>query len=164
MNIKYLNLYNNLIKLTRNKSLYKKTDNTETFSDRLTIFLLHFAFFLKNYKKNNLKKELQDLYDFVFRQIELSVREVGYGDASINKRMKEYINFMHSIIKNIEPWEKLSLNEKLVFFNNYINLNRESSFYVDYLQEFYLLNLNIKDELYKGSHKFLQTQYLILLL
>ena len=136
MNIKYLNLYNNLIKLTRNKSLYKKTDNTETFSDRLTIFLLHFAFFLKNYKKNNLKKELQDLYDFVFRQIELSVREVGYGDASINKRMKEYINFMHSIIKNIEPWEKLSLNEKLVFFNNYINLNRESSFYVDYFEKY----------------------------
>ncbi len=136
MNIKYLNLYNNLIRLTRNKSLYKKSDNTETFSDRLTIFLLHFAFFLKNYKKKNSKKELQDLYDFVFRQIELSVREVGYGDASINKRMKEYINFMHSIIKNIEPWEKLTLNEKLVFFNNYINLNRESPFYVDYFEKY----------------------------
>ena len=136
MNIKYLNLYNNLIRLTRNKSLYKKSDNTETFSDRLTIFLLHFAFFLKNYKKKNSKKELQDLYDFVFRQIELSVREVGYGDASINKRMKEYINFMHSIIKNIEPWEKLTFNEKLVFFNNYINLNRESPFYVDYFEKY----------------------------
>ena len=101
MNIKYLNLYNNLIRLTRNKSLYKKSDNTETFSDRLTIFLLHFAFFLKNYKKNSSKKELQDLYDFIFRQIELSVREIGYGDVSINKRMKEYVNFMHSIINNI---------------------------------------------------------------
>ncbi len=136
MNKKYLNLYNNLIRFTRNKSLYKKSDITETFSDRLTIFLLHFAFFLKNYKKNNSKKELQDFYDFVFRQIELSVREIGYGDASINKRMKEYVNFMHSIIKNIESWEKLSLNEKLVFFNNYINNNRESSFYVDYFEKY----------------------------
>jgi Uncharacterized conserved protein len=136
MNIKYLNLYNNLIRLTRNKSLYKKSDNTETFSDRLTIFLLHFAFFLKNYKNNSSKKELQDLYDFVFRQIELSVREIGYGDASINKRMKEYVNYMHSIIKNIESWEILTLNEKLVFFKNYINLDKESSFYVDYFEKY----------------------------
>ena len=136
MNIKYLNLYNNLIKLTRNKSLYEKSDNTETFSDRLTIFLLHFAFFLKNYKKNSSKKELQDLYDFIFRQIELSVREIGYGDVSINKRMKEYVNFMHSIINNIKLWEKLTLNQKLVFFNNHINLDKESSFYVDYFEKY----------------------------
>ena len=132
----YLNIYNNLIKLTRNKSLYKKSDNTETFSDRLTIFLLHFAFFLKKYKKEKSKKELQNLYDFVFRQIELSVREIGYGDASINKRMKEYVNFMHSIINHIEFWEKLTLNEKLDFFNNYINLDKESSFYVDYFEKY----------------------------
>ena len=59
MNIKYLNLYNNLIRLTRNKSLYKKSDNTETFSDRLTIFLLHFAFFLKNYKKKTQKRSFK---------------------------------------------------------------------------------------------------------
>ena len=136
MNIKYLNIYNNLIRLTRNKSLYKKSDNTETFSDRLTIFLLHFAFFLKNYKKNSSKKELQDLYDFIFRQIELSVREIGYGDVSINKRMKEYVNFMHSIINNIKLWEKLTLNQKLVFFNNHINLDKESSFYVDYFEKY----------------------------
>ncbi len=136
MNIKYLNIYNNLIKLTRNKSLYKKTENTETFSDRLTIFLLHFAFFLKNYKNNVSKKDIQDLYDFFFRQIELSVREIGYGDVSINKRMKEYVNFMHSIINNINLWEKLSFNEKLVFFNDYINLDKESSFYVDYFEKY----------------------------
>ena len=56
MNSRYLNIYNNLIKLTRNKSLYKISNNIETFSDRLTIFLLHFAFFLKIYKKKNIKE------------------------------------------------------------------------------------------------------------
>ena len=136
MNIKYLNLYNNLIKLTRNKSLYKKTDNTETFSDRLTIFLLHFAFFLKNYKKKNSKKELQDLYDFVFRQIELSVREVGYGDASINKKMKEYINLMYAIIDKVELWEKLNLNEKREFLSRFIDVNKDSSFYINYFDKY----------------------------
>ena len=49
MNNKYFNLYNNLIKLTRNKSLYKKYTKNETFSDRLVIFFFHLAFLLKVY-------------------------------------------------------------------------------------------------------------------
>mgnify|MGYP001432038644 FL=1 len=157
MNSRYLNIYNNLIKLTRNKSLYKISNNIETFSDRLTIFLLHFAFFLKIYKKKILKKELQRLYDFVFRQIETSAREIGYGDSSINKRMKEYVNLTHAILENIDTWEKLSLNKKLDFFSKYVYVGKESSFYVDYFDKysFYLsknsFNYFTKDVI---SHKF----------
>jgi cytochrome b pre-mRNA-processing protein 3 len=51
MNMNYINFYNNLIKLTTNKSLYKNLINeTDTFCDRLSLFLFHFAFFLKNLK------------------------------------------------------------------------------------------------------------------
>ena len=53
MNNEYLNIYNNLVNLTRNKNLYK-TKNDETFSDRLIILLFHF-FFLQIYKKEILK-------------------------------------------------------------------------------------------------------------
>ena len=69
----------------------------DTFSDRLILFLLHFAFFLKVYKNDENKKILQEIYDFNFRQLELSIREIGYGDQSINKKMKDYINLFHSI-------------------------------------------------------------------
>ena len=55
-------------------------------------FLLHFAFFLKEFKKTENEKKLQEIYDFTFRQVELSIREIGYGDQSINKKMKDYIN------------------------------------------------------------------------
>ena len=47
----YLNIYNNLIKLTRNKSLYLKLYKNDTFSDRLIILLFHYSFFIKFYKK-----------------------------------------------------------------------------------------------------------------
>ena len=47
MKLKYINIYNNLIKLTRNKSLYENININETFSMRLIIFLMHFAFFLR---------------------------------------------------------------------------------------------------------------------
>ena len=50
MKYNYLNIYNNLVKLTRNKNIYLNLKNKDTFSDRLVIFLYHFGFFLKNYK------------------------------------------------------------------------------------------------------------------
>ena len=98
----YINFYNNLIKLTTNKSLYQGIKNDkDTFSDRLTLFLFHFAFILKEFKNEENDKKLQELYDFNFRQLELSIREIGYGDQSINKKMKDYINVFHGIISEI---------------------------------------------------------------
>ena len=84
MNEKYINIYNNLIKYTRNKDLYKNLNREDNFSDRLTVFLLHFSFFLKNFKNDENRNVLQEIYDFNFRQLELSIREIGYGDQSIN--------------------------------------------------------------------------------
>ena len=137
----YLNIYNNLIKLTRNKTLYENSTNMETFSDRLIIFFFHFAFFLKIFKKKTSKKEIQKLYDFIFKQLELSIREIGYGDASINKKMKEYVNVMYSIIDKVELWEKLDLTSKTKLFSDFIEVNKNSSFFVNYFDK-YLLYLS----------------------
>ena len=136
MKKEYLNIYNNLIKLTRNKTLYVNKSNNETFSDRLILFLLHFAFFLKSYKDQDSKKVFQELYDFVFRQIELSIREVGYGDATINKRMKDYVSFLYFIIDKVEMWEKLNSNEKSEIFSKYLKVHKESSYYIDYFDKY----------------------------
>ena len=97
----YIYFYNKLINLTTNKLLYKNLTKQDTFNDRLIIFLLHFGFFLKVFKKDENEKKLQEIYDFNFRQLELSIREIGYGDQSINKKMKDYINLFHSIISEI---------------------------------------------------------------
>ena len=86
MNEKYIHIYNKLINYTRNKDLYKNLNREDIFSDRLTLFLLHFSFFLKNFKNDKNKTILQEIYDFNFRQLELSIREIGYGDQSINKK------------------------------------------------------------------------------
>ena len=135
MNKNFLNIYNNLIKLTRNKLLYNKSNN-ESFSDRLIIFLFHFAFFIKIYKNKNNKEEFQSLYDFVFKQIELSIREIGYGDVSVNKKMKDYVNLMYSIIDKAELWEKLDSNKKTDFFSDYLGSNKENTFYIDYFDKY----------------------------
>ena len=137
MQSEYLNFYNNLIKLTTNKFLYKGILNKQdVFGDRLTLFLIHFAFILKEFKKPDNEKILQELYDFNFRQLELSIREIGYGDQSINKKMKDYINLFHAIVSEIHFWNKLEYKDKekklLLFLDNFENIN----YLVDYFEEF----------------------------
>src|SRR6056300_2083185 len=135
----YLNFYNNLIKLTTNKSLYKDLMYEEdTFGDRLSLFLFHFAFIIKEYKHVKNEKILQELYDFNFRQLELSIREIGYGVQSINKKMKDYLNLFHSIISDIHFWDDMELLKKneciLKFLQNFRNIE----FLVRYFQDFSL--------------------------
>ncbi|MDC3020305.1 hypothetical protein OA008_01575 [Candidatus Pelagibacter sp.] len=52
----------------------------------MVILFFHLAFLLKVFKNIETKENLQKLFDFCIRQIELSIREIGYGDASINKK------------------------------------------------------------------------------
>ena len=136
MDQKYLYIYNNLINYTRNKDLYKSLNRDDTFSDRLTLFLLHFSFFLKNFKNEENKIVLQEIYDFNFRQLELSIREIGYGDQSINKKMKDYINLFHSMVSEIHYWNDLSKTQKLEKFSIFLTDFKEIDHLLDYFELF----------------------------
>ena len=155
MDNKYINIYNNLVSLTRNKNIYKEFTKQDTFSHRLIILLFHFAFFLQIFIKKSDSKSLQSMYDYFFKQLELSIRENGYGDATINKKMKTYINEFHSIIKKIEPWESLDeINKNKMFFECLdLKLNKNAKI-VNYFDNYrnYLLN-NTLNSLSKGVFK-----------
>ena len=153
----YLNIYNNLIKLTRNKSLFEKLNIQDSFYDRMIVFFIHFAFFLKVYKKEDNKQYLQKLYDFVFNQIDISLQEAGHGDTTINKKMKNYVSIFHSIIKKVDYWESLKNEEKTNFFSTFFEHSIESSYFVEYFEKYrnFLTN-NTLNHFTKGviSHKF----------
>ena len=135
-----------MISLTTNKRLYKDLNRQDIFSDRLTLFLLHFAFFLKNFKSKIDKKTLQKIYDFNFRQMELSIREIGYGDQSINKKMKDYINLFHSIVSEIHFWDEIDKNEKKnkisIFLENFVKIDDLTDYFDDFNQNLSKKTLN----------------------
>ena len=135
MNDYHLRIYNNLIKLTRNKLLYNN-DKQDTFYDRLIIFFFHLSFLLKIYKKKESKDELQEFFDYCVRQIELSIREIGYGDASINKKMKEYVNLLFSIIDKIDNWEDKDSRDKTNIFKIYIDDVPNYEDLIDYFEKY----------------------------
>ena len=142
--------------LTRNKDLYIKNNIEDTFSNRLILFFFHFAFFLKIYKKDN-KQLIQKIYDFIFRQIDLSLREIGHGDVNINKKMKQYINIFHSIIVKIDNWENNENLKKSEILNNFINSNDKLNKLVKYFNKYmiYLSNNDLNFFLKSvNKHKF----------
>ena len=138
----YLNIYNNLVKLTRNKLLYNKTSCEDTFSTRLLIFFFHFGFFLKTYKSPNNKKDIQKIYDFIFKQIELSIREIGYGDVTINKKMKSYVNIFYSILERTDKWEVAKYDDKSSYLSFFFGKGLDINYFIGYFDKYRLFLLN----------------------
>ena len=132
----YIYFYNKLIKLTTNKTLYKSLDKQDSFNDRLLLFLFHFAFFLKVFKSEENEKKLQEIYDFNFRQLELSIREIGYGDQSINKKMKDYINVFHAIVSDIHFWDKIDNSKKKEIISKFLENFKNIEELVDYFDDY----------------------------
>ena len=108
----------------------------DTFSDRLILFLIHFAFFLKVFKNKNNTKILQEIYDFNFRQLELSIREIGYGDQSINKKMKDYINLFHSIVSETHFWDDYNKQQKEKKISLFLENFEKTDYLIEYFDEY----------------------------
>ena len=147
MNSEYLNIYNNLVKLTRNKNLYLNLERNDEFSDRLLFLMFHFALFLKKFKSEINKKKSQELFDFFVRQIELSIREIGYGDVSVNKKMKDYVNLFYSVLENIEKWEILKKTNKNQLISDLMNIKEDNDLLTDYFDKYteFLRNNTLKN-------------------
>ncbi len=75
--------------------------------------------------------------------MELSIREIGYGDQSINKKMKDYINLFHSIISEIHFWSDLDAKDKKKIISNFFENFGEIDYLVDYFEK-YRQNLSKK--------------------
>ena len=138
MKYNYLNIYNNLIKLTRNKKLYLNLEKDDTFSERLVFLFFHLALFLKHFKTSIPSKNLQELFDFVIKHIELSIREIGYGDVSVNKMMKNFVNLFYSIVEKIESSDLTNNENQLSLLKKYLNTDKNLDFYVDYFNKYRL--------------------------
>ena len=154
MDNKYINIYNNLINLTRNKKLYVDLIKHDTFSDRLFFFLFHFAFLLKVYKEQCSKNTLQEIFDYFFKQLEITIREIGYGDVTINKKMKKYVNLFYSILEKVDIWETLDKSQQQKVLHKYLNLANSKPNILNYFENYYnYLKNNTFNSLLKGVIK-----------
>ena len=81
---------------------------------------------------------MQDIYDYIFRQLELSIREIGYGDQSINKKMKDYLNLFYAIVDKINSWEDLSLELRVSILETFVENQDNAPYLADYFEKYRL--------------------------
>ena len=95
-------LYNNLVKLSRNISFYKDLSLKDNFETRVILIFFHLSIILVKFKKNNKNNFPQKIYDNIFTNIEYNLRELGYGDVSVNKQMKTLNKIFYDILLKIK--------------------------------------------------------------
>ena len=122
-NINETTLYNNILLLSRNKSFYTKFNLTDTFQNRINLIFIHISFIFMKIDQNNENKKYkvfyQKIFDLIFKKIELNMREIGYGDVTVNKNMKYLVKTFYNILLNCKMFKKKSLDEKNIFFSKY---------------------------------------------
>ena len=95
-------LYNKLTELARNKFFYNDSQLPDNFQTRILLIFFHLSIILKVSKKSNLKKMKQDIFDNIFHNIEYHMRELGHGDVSVNKNMKNLNKIFYDILYNVD--------------------------------------------------------------
>ena len=132
-------LYNNLLTLSRNFFFYKRIKLPDNFETRIYLMFIHFSIMMIVSKKKGVKFD-QKSYDILFFNIENNLRELGFGDVSVNKKMKEFNKLLYDILLKIEQIKDKSfaINKKLIF-KYFEGLNdQDNQRYIEF--ERYLLN------------------------
>ena len=125
-------LYNNLLSLSRDIFFYKEIKLPDSFETRIYLMFFHFSIIMKIFKKKGSKFD-QSSYDSLFHNIENNLRELGFGDVSVNKKMKDMNKLLYDILlkiddKNEETNNKdIKINQKLVikYFKELNDVNSE---------------------------------------
>jgi len=148
----YIELYNKIISITREKFFYTEINLDDTSITRLYLTFIHLGFILKLLKKENFdKKQTQAIYDIFFKNIELDLRQMGHGDVSVNKKMKDIVKLFNEILIHCETWDNTDTNFKSkylakLFINkekNNINLDKLLIYIDNFISNIEYMSLNL---------------------
>tara|TARA_B100000963_G_scaffold359511_1_gene387055 strand:+ start:1040 stop:1423 length:384 start_codon:yes stop_codon:yes gene_type:complete len=87
--------------------------------------LFHFSVILIVFKKKKYKFDQYE-YDQFFNNIEYNLRELGYGDVSVNTKMKDFNKILYDILLKIE------FNAKSSDSNFLLNKNLVSKYFEEF--------------------------------
>ena len=145
-NSKVEKIYQNIVKISRSKFFYLELDLEDSFETRFDLIIFH-AFMIFYYFKSisNKKSEIsQKLFDIMFNDFENNLREMGFGDIAVNKKMKLFIKafygrlaqYSKSIDQLMGEGDKSLIQETIlnnIYKGNKVNDNKVKWF-VDYMK------------------------------
>ncbi len=142
-------IYQNIIERSRSKFFYLNLDIDDCFESRFDIIILHsfiIFYFLKNFSAK--EKELsQLLFDFMFNDFDNNLREMGFGDIAVNKKMKVFITAFYGRITNYSQGVDQITNNKddqiliKAILNNIYKGKDSNLSYLKFFKDYILKNL-----------------------
>ena len=155
----YNSLYSKLVELSRNIFFYKEILLKDNFETRINLIFIHFSILLIIFKGK--KKEFpQAIFDNIFLNIEYHIRELGYGDVTVNKKMKILNRVFYDILLKLNQTKSEEFEVNIEILKTYFELrNTNSSILVDnlsvYFNNFYNFCFELKtDSVLKGRINF----------
>jgi len=125
------------LNLSRNVYFYKNIKLEDSFETRIYLMFLHFSIILIVYKKKALSFD-QKAYDSLFHSIENNLRELGFGDVSVNKKMKDLNKILYDMLLKLKNDKKdtFELNKPLIVKYFMIFNDDKTSKYNEFSQYF----------------------------
>ena len=138
-------IYQNIIEISRSKFFYLDLKLNDSFETRFDLIIFHSFIIFFYYKNLNSKKSTiaQDLFDLMFSDFENNLREMGFGDIAVNKKMKVFITAFYGRIaqysKGIDVYRNdgdKSLLQQTILNNIYKGdetLKHHINYFIDYM-------------------------------
>ena len=131
---------------SRNKELYLSLDLEDNFENRLNFQILHLSLIMISLDLNRNKRFFKDrlsnkIFKIFLYQIDLFLRENGYGDKIIEKKIFEISNLA---INQFNEYYLVKVNNDQILFNKIIKRN---------------FNKNSKINNISGLKKYIDVQY-----
>ena len=152
-------LYNKLVELSRNIFFYKKILLKDSFETRINLIFVHLSliFIIFKKKKQNFP---QEIFDNIFLNVEYHIRELGHGDVTVNKEMKNLTRIFYDILLKINNSKSTEFELNKAIFKIYFNPTSPNSLIIidnltSYFSNFYNFCFELKTHnMLKGQINF----------
>lgn len=153
--MKIENLYNNVLLKSRNFKFFFNYGIKDNLQNKIILFLIHLSFIFNKIKKGNNKKN-QKIFDYVFKKIEIDLREIGFGDMSVNAKMKLIVNKFYSILLNFDGFIEKKNDDQIKIINDLFNIKKnykeDCKDIVKYINDFAIkIDLISINDIYNGN-------------
>ncbi len=93
-------LYEEIVRQSRQPVFYLEAEVPDTIDGRYEMISLHSFLIMRRLKKDdeNLGELSQAVFDHMFADMDQSLREIGVGDLSVGKRIKEMAKVFYGLI------------------------------------------------------------------
>ena len=97
-------LYKTIVEQARQPAFYESCGVPDTFDGRFDMISLHMILVMRRMKRDieQTRKLSQALFDYMFDDIDLNLRELGFGDMGVSVRVKKSVEALYGRLKSYD--------------------------------------------------------------